>query len=516
VAEIVDLAAAGEARRALSLIDRLVATLPPGPTRVEALVQRFYVGDDHLERGDALLERALEEAGEDDLLRGRVLDILGWLRGMFRGDLRDGIECAKRSVEIAERLGDAGLRMLAIAHLAHMEALAGSPRPDRMAEAVALADEIGGPRLGGGPRAWQAKQLLWAGDIPAAKALFEAVLADDLRSGNELERPYRLYDLALVECASGQPSSALALVRQGIEAARDADNADAEGWLWYPESLAQAWLGRADEARSTAARLLEWEGRRGRRPGSARVRSVLGLLALSEGDAAAAAAELAEADRLLERWGFAHPGALPVLADLAEASARAGDPDAAGAVLDRLEGQAAALDSEWVWAVLERGRGVRSLAEGDADAAIDRLEPAVATLDRLGHRPDAARTVLEHGRALLRGGRRTLAADTLTDALERFEGMGAALWAARAAEELERAAPGRAAGELSGTERRVADRVAAGLKNREIAQELYMSVGTVEAHLTRVYRKLNVRSRSALARLVTEGRIPPGEDTGTS
>ena len=47
----------------------------------------------------ALLERALEDsAREDDLLRGRVLDILGWLRGMFRGDLRGGIACAQRSV----------------------------------------------------------------------------------------------------------------------------------------------------------------------------------------------------------------------------------------------------------------------------------------------------------------------------------------------------------------------------------------------------------------------------------
>ncbi len=513
VAEIVDLAAAGEARRALSLVDRLVATLPAGPARAEALVQRFYVGDDHLERGDALLERALEDAGDDDRLRGRVLDMLGWLRGMFRGDLRGGIECAGRSVEIADRLGDAGLRMLAIAHLAHMQALSGSPRPERMAEAVALADEIGGPRLGGGPRAWQAKQLLWAGDIPSAKALLDAVLDEDIRSGNELERPYRLYDLALVECAGGSPLAALALARQGIEAARDADNADAEGWLGYPESLAQAWLGRADDARSAAHRMLDWERRRGGLPGAARARSVLGVLALSEGDAEAAVRELVEADGLLERWGFAHPGALPVLPDLVEALARSGDLPAAEAVLARLKQQAGALGHEWARAAVLRSRGVLSLAGGDPDAAIAPFEDAAGTFDRLGHRPDAARAVLARGRALLAAGHRVPAAEVLAEARGRFAEMGAALWEARATEELDRAAPGSAGGRLTETELRVAGLVVRGLKNREIADTLFMGVATVESHLTRAYRKLGVRTRSELAGLVAEGRlVVPEED----
>jgi len=83
--------------------------------------------------------------------------------------------------------------------------------------------------------------------------------------------------------------------------------------------------------------------------------------------------------------------------------------------------------------------------------------------------------------------------------------MGASLWEARAVEELERASPGRAAGELTSTELRVATLVARGLRNREIGQTLFMSVATVEAHLTRIYRKLDIRSRSELARLVAEG-----------
>jgi DNA-binding CsgD family transcriptional regulator len=82
--------------------------------------------------------------------------------------------------------------------------------------------------------------------------------------------------------------------------------------------------------------------------------------------------------------------------------------------------------------------------------------------------------------------------------------MGAVLWEARAVEELERVAPGRTTGELTATERRIASLIAEGLRNREIAQTLFVSPATVEAHLTRIYRKLGIRSRSELARLVSD------------
>jgi DNA-binding CsgD family transcriptional regulator len=453
-----------------------------------------------------LLERALEDARDDDLLRGRVLDIQGWLRGMFRGDLGSGIGCARASVEIAERLGDAGLRMLASAHLGHMQALAGSPHPEVMVEAIALADEIGGPRLGGGPRAWRAKQLLWAGDIPAARSLFESVLAEDLRTGNELERPYRLYDLALIDCVSGDPAAGLERAQRGIEAARDADNADAEGWLMYPEALARAWLGQAVEARAVAHRLLEFDRRRGGLPGSARARSVLGLLALSEDAPDRAVEELSRGAELLERWGFANPGAIPILPDLVEALALRGDVDAGREALARLEGQASAMGNEWCRAVVERCHGLLATAE-DPVAAIEPLDRAQATFDRLGHRPDAARTALARGRALLTGSRRAEAAEVLVDARARFGEIGAPLWAAMAAELLERAAPGSAGGQLTEIELRVAGLAARGLRNREIAETLFLAVATVEAHLTRLYRKLGIRTRSELVRLVADGLL---------
>jgi DNA-binding CsgD family transcriptional regulator len=81
-----------------------------------------------------------------------------------------------------------------------------------------------------------------------------------------------------------------------------------------------------------------------------------------------------------------------------------------------------------------------------------------------------------------------------------FKQLDARLWCERTAPELERTGVHRTAGrELSAAERRVADLAASGATNKEIAAALFMSVKTVEAHLSRIYRKLDVRSRTELA-----------------
>ena len=507
VAEIVYLAAAGEARRALSLSDELVKSLPRGKLRADALIQRAYLEDDDLSMGEELLRRALDDAGEDDLLRGRVLDEIGWLRGMYQGKIHAGIDNLRQSLEIADRVTDPRLRMTTLSALAVVETLAGTPHPERMAAAVAIADEIGWPPLGGGPRAQLGRLYLWEGQLGAAREVFEDLLDAFVQSGREFERPYRLYDLALLECAAGGFAVGEDLVFRGVEAARDAENRHVEGWLLHPEALVHAWLGRASEAQAAAGRLLAWATRRGERPSIVRAHHVLGLLALSEGDAEAATVHLAPAVGLLDEMGIAHPGAFPVLPDAVEALSCLQEVERAVALLDRLERQTDALGYSWPQSALARARGWVLLAQGDSKAAAASFDDAALGFERLGYRPDAARSSLGRGRALLRGGRRTLAAEALSGSAETFAEMGATLWAARAQEELERAAPGRAAGELTAAESRVAGLVADGKRNREIAEALFMSVATVEAHLTRIYRKLAIRSRSELARLVADGSI---------
>lgn len=124
LAEARDLAGAGETSRALARLDAVLRHLPAGVARAEALVQRFYVEADDYASGDLTLAQALAECATIPALRGRVLDLLGWLRGMFKGDLPAGIACTREAVELAAQASDDELVALSTARLAHMRALA--------------------------------------------------------------------------------------------------------------------------------------------------------------------------------------------------------------------------------------------------------------------------------------------------------------------------------------------------------------------------------------------------------
>jgi DNA-binding NarL/FixJ family response regulator len=97
---------------------------------------------------------------------------------------------------------------------------------------------------------------------------------------------------------------------------------------------------------------------------------------------------------------------------------------------------------------------------------------------------------------------REAAGATLREALATFENLGTPLWAERARAELNRASGTRTRAELTASERRVADLAATGITNREMAAALFISPKTVEANLSRVYRKLNIHSRAELGRVM--------------
>ena len=111
------------------------------------------------------------------------------------------------------------------------------------------------------------------------------------------------------------------------------------------------------------------------------------------------------------------------------------------------------------------------------------------------------------GRVRRRRGERRLARDALAQAVAIFDAHGAKLWAERATEELSRIPIRRgASADLTPTEEQVATLVGAGRTNREVARSLFMSPKTVEANLTRIYRKLGLRSRAELGLRMLERR----------
>jgi DNA-binding CsgD family transcriptional regulator len=140
-------------------------------------------------------------------------------------------------------------------------------------------------------------------------------------------------------------------------------------------------------------------------------------------------------------------------------------------------------------------------ARGDGDTADTALGQAFAAHERLEMPFDLARTHLAAGDVARRARRKLAAREHAESARAMFARLGAAPWAERAAAELARLGAARAGGlALTQAERQVAGLVAAGHTNREVAAERYMGLRTVEAHLSAVYRKLGIRSRSELAR----------------
>ena len=110
------------------------------------------------------------------------------------------------------------------------------------------------------------------------------------------------------------------------------------------------------------------------------------------------------------------------------------------------------------------------------------------------------RTLLVAGEVDRRARHKPEARAHLEEARDLFERLGAPLWAERTAEELGRLGLSRVRpADLTAAEHRVAELVAAGRTNREIAAELFMGLRTVEAHLTRIYGKLGARRRTQLA-----------------
>ncbi|MEU6364904.1 AAA family ATPase [Streptomyces sp. NPDC046931] len=237
--------------------------------------------------------------------------------------------------------------------------------------------------------------------------------------------------------------------------------------------------------------------------------AVLGLAALTHGDHETAAGQLEQTLALAREQGVGNPEVVPFASDLAEAQLRAGHPDRADRVTAWLEERARETGLASAEAAAARCRGLLAPTPEEAEAHFARA------LDAHGRTTgpfDLARTQLCEAEVLRRHRRPAAARAPLTAALACFQRLGAEPWARRAASELAatggtvtagRPTAGDALSLLTPQEFQVSRAVARGLNNVEAAASLFVSRKTVEAHLTRIYRKLQVRSRTDLTRLLT-------------
>jgi DNA-binding CsgD family transcriptional regulator len=237
-----------------------------------------------------------------------------------------------------------------------------------------------------------------------------------------------------------------------------------------------------------------------------RLLGMAGLAHLSSGDVDAAAKELDEAIDVAVRSGVQEPGIFRVSADAVEALVAAGRLERAEEVLQLFELQSQAVGRRWGIATAARCRALLAAARGHSDTALDAASESVRLTSDLGQPFEHARSLLVAGTIERRVGRRRDARDHLAAAQALFEHLGADSWAARAVAELGRiSGRARSDGGLTPTEERVAALVAEGLTNQEVAARLFMTVRTVETNLTRIYQKLEIRSRTELARRMATG-----------
>jgi DNA-binding CsgD family transcriptional regulator len=186
---------------------------------------------------------------------------------------------------------------------------------------------------------------------------------------------------------------------------------------------------------------------------------------------------------------------------LIEAAVRVGDPDAAKAGISQLSALATAGAAPLGLGLVARSRAL--LADDNHAEALYR--EAIDRLTNSGAPPELARSHLLYGEWLRRQNRRRDAREQLRKAYQMFSGMGMGAFAERARVEL--LATGERArhrsvetqSQLSPQEAQIARLAAKGIRNQEIASQLFISDRTVEYHLAKVFRKLGVSTRTQLA-----------------
>ena len=234
-------------------------------------------------------------------------------------------------------------------------------------------------------------------------------------------------------------------------------------------------------------RSLAWKERYVPRPNLA----VLGLIDLSTGDYPAAAERLGPLVRRRQERGAGEPSAFPAR-DPIEAVVAVGDLDEARVQLEWLE-EAGRSARDSVAACDGRPPGLLQAAEGDLEAALASCEQALEVHERMPVPFERAAHCSLTARCFVAWKRRHAAREAIVEALSIFESLPAPVWAAQARAAVEHACIGGRASsgsELTPSERRIAEVVAAGMTNKEAAAALFLSVQSVEDALKWVYRKL--------------------------
>jgi DNA-binding CsgD family transcriptional regulator len=349
---------------------------------------------------------------------------------------------------------------------------------------------------------------MWSGRLAEARALFEQELAIYEQHAMYALRQEVLCYLAELECRAGRPELAATHAAESMDIIQESGQAATQSHVvLFNQAWPAALLGREAEAREMATNGVRLADANDDRFNGALNHAVLGFLSVSLGDYEKAREHLEAAATWVDRLGSLELAINPCLPDLVETYVALGRIEEAERRVDQLEASAADRDRPWATGTAARGRALIAAAAGEFDEAARAAERSISELERASQPFEVGRSLLVLGQIQRRARQRRLARAALERAATTFIEVGARLWIERAETELGRIG-GRAPadGELTPTERQIAQLVAEGKTNKEVAAALVVADRTVESALTQIYRKLDVRSRTELARKV----IDPG------
>ncbi|MEL7977373.1 LuxR C-terminal-related transcriptional regulator [Isoptericola sp. F-RaC21] len=350
---------------------------------------------------------------------------------------------------------------------------------------------------------------LLLGDVEAGAGLGARALAAARLRGDDGAVAQALEHVAYAELRAGRHARARSHAVEGFAAAVRTGRRNVAAHHRAILALAAADAGDAEEAAEHVAAALATAREHGLAQTATLAQLAAGRLELAQGRPADAAARLADLVRPADGTPATGHFAVRhlVMPSFVEAAVAAGRHDDARAVTAEYAGWAAFGADPVAPALLARCRALL----GTGPEAEDDFRRALELHAAVGDELERARTRLLFGEWLRRRRRPSEARDQLRDALRELERCGGAAWAERAAAELRAAGtagPGRGAGHqgalarLTPHQRRIADLVADGGTNREIAHRLSVSARTVEHHLRHIFVALGVRSRVELTRLV--------------
>jgi DNA-binding CsgD family transcriptional regulator len=493
----------GRAEQALSAIAGAVELSGDAGLRADAHRLKALVDASRRPPDDVLVELLAEadRVEQHDPVRAARMRIDGAWLTLFTARVPEGVSLARRAYDVCGRAGDtpalqatltlsaalgiAGATDEALRLLGDAEPLL--EREDALAAPYTLASLAYG--------------FMLAGDIERAGRALRDLIGRCRSVGAVSALPYTLAVLSDVELRRGDWDRALVVASEAVVLAEDIGQHAELGHTLVRLADVEAGQGREQDCRAHLERSRRIARANGTDALIGMAARVEGFLELGLGRFEEAVPALEEARSLTHERGHGDPFLIPWAPDLVEALARLDRIAPARAVLADLEADASMTGRAINHAYAARCRALLA-ADDDAERHFDE---AVRWHEKGPRVPfDEARTALCRGERLRRVGRRVDARSWLRGAETTFDRLGARPWLDRARAEL--AATGQRArrrqpstrGELTPQELQVALEVADGATNREVAAALFLSPKTVEAHLSRAYRKLGVRSRAEL------------------